>query len=148
MKCPFCNTPETKVIDKRVSEDLETNRRRRECLSCKRRFTTYERIEMGNMLVVKKDTTRERFDREKLKNGILKACEKRPIELKDIERVINDVESDIRSKDTDEITSSEIGKIVMNKLKKLDDVAYIRFASVYRQFADISSFEKEFKKLK
>ncbi|MCK5474211.1 MAG: transcriptional repressor NrdR [Candidatus Aenigmarchaeota archaeon] len=148
MKCPFCEAPETKVVDKRVSEDSETNRRRRECLACGRRFTTYERVEMGNFLVVKKDGTRERFNRDKILKGLIKACEKRPIEMNDIEKVVDEVERDIMTRDSHEIKSDEIGKIIMEKLKKLDDVAYIRFASVYRQFASISSFEKELEKLK
>ena len=148
MKCPFCEAPETKVVDKRVSEDSETNRRRRECLACGRRFTTYERVEMGNFLVVKKDGARERFNRDKILKGLIKACEKRPIEMNDIEKVVDEVERDIMTTDSHEIKSDEIGKIIMKKLKKLDDVAYIRFASVYRQFASISSFEKELEKLK
>ena len=148
MKCPFCEAPETKVVDKRVSEDSETNRRRRECLACGRRFTTYERVEMGNFLVVKKDGTRERFNRDKILKGLIKACEKRPIEMNDVEKVVDEVERDIMTRDSHEIKSDEIGKIIMEKLKKLDDVAYIRFASVYRQFASISSFEKELEKLK
>ncbi|MCK4551200.1 MAG: transcriptional repressor NrdR [Candidatus Aenigmarchaeota archaeon] len=148
MKCPFCEAPETKVVDKRVSEDFETNRRRRECLACGRRFTTYERVEMGNFLVIKKDGTRERFNRDKILKGLIKACEKRPIEMNDIEKVVDEVERDIMTRDSHEIKSDEIGKIIMKKLKKLDDVAYIRFASVYRQFASISSFEKELEKLK
>lgn len=148
MKCPFCEAPETKVVDKRVSEDSETNRRRRECLACGRRFTTYERVEMGNFLVVKKDGTRERFNRDKILKGLIKACEKRPIEMNDIEKVVDEVERDIMTTDSHEIKSNDIGKIIMKKLKKLDDVAYIRFASVYRQFASISSFEKELEKLK
>ncbi|NOR85046.1 transcriptional repressor NrdR [archaeon] len=148
MKCPFCDAFETKVIDKRISEDMQTNRRRRECTTCKRRFTTYERIETGNILVIKKDNTRERFDRKKILNGIIKACEKRPINLETIEKTVNEIERDILTKDGSEISSTEIGNIIMNKLKTLDDVAYIRFASVYRQFKDISSFEKELKKLK
>ena len=148
MKCPFCDAIETKVIDKRVSEDLQTNRRRRECLVCTRRFTTYERVETGNILVIKKDDTREKFKREKILNGILKACEKRPIDIEHIENIVNEIERDIMSKDGAEINSTKIGEIIMDKLKTLDEVAYIRFASVYRQFKDITSFEKELKKLK
>ncbi|MCK4968544.1 MAG: transcriptional repressor NrdR [Candidatus Aenigmarchaeota archaeon] len=148
MKCPFCDAIETKVIDKRVSEDLQTNRRRRECLICSRRFTTYERVETGNILVIKKDGTRERFNREKILKGIIKSCEKRPIDLEKIEMIVNEIERDILSKDGAEINSTEIGELIMDKLKNLDDVAYIRFASVYRRFKDITSFEKELKKLK
>lgn len=148
MKCPYCDHPDTKVLDSRDSEDNETTRRRRECLSCGKRFTTYERVEMIDLVVVKKDGRREKFDRKKLLNGISKACEKRPISLEAIEKLVNDIEIELRNMDSVEINSEIIGGLVMEKLKGLDHIAYIRFASVYRSFADISSFEKELKMLK
>lgn len=147
MKCPFCSNTETKVLDKRETEDLEVTRRRRECLKCKKRFTTYERIENIDLFVVKKDDRRENFSREKLKNGILKACEKRPISMDDIEQTLNSIEAELKAKNKKEIRSKEIGELLMRKLKKLDKVAYIRFASVYREFHDLSSFKEELSKL-
>jgi len=148
MKCPYCNSENNKVVDKRETPDLKNTRRRRECLKCKKRFTTYERVEQVELYVIKKDERRELFDREKLKSGIIKACQKRPISHESIENVINQIELMLRKKRKIEITAEEIGEIVMKKLKKLDKVAYIRFASVYRDFQDISSFEKELKSLK
>ena len=148
MICPYCSSPSNKVMDKRETPDLKSTRRRRECLKCHKRFTTYERIEQIDLFVVKKDKRREPFDREKLKSGIVKACQKRPISHDSIENILNDIESKIRKKNKTEITSNEIGEMVMKKLKKLDKVAYIRFASVYREFEDIKSFEKELKFLK
>lgn len=148
MKCPYCNSQDTKVVDKRETPDLSSTRRRRECLKCKKRFTTYERIEQINLFVIKKDQRREPFDKEKLRAGIVKACQKRPISHESIEKVLNEIELMLRKKKKTEIASKEIGEIVMKKLKKLDKVAYIRFASVYREFEDISSFEKELKSLK
>ncbi len=148
MKCPYCPSKETKVLDSReTGENEEFTRRRRECLKCKRRFTTYERAELGDLVVVKKNGTRERFDREKLKRGLLKACEKRPISLEKIENAVDKIETELRDKDNHEIQSTTIGGIVMRKLKQLDHVAYIRFASVYREFADLASFQDELKKL-
>jgi len=138
---------ELKVIDKRESDE-KSIRRRRECLKCGKRFTTYERIESADLVVVKKDGRRERFDRNKLKSGILKACEKRPVTNETMEKITNEVETDLRNQDDVEIPSKRIGHLVMRKLKKLDKVAYIRFASVYRDFQCVESFEKEVKILK
>lgn len=147
MKCPFCGNTETKVLDKRETGDLEVTRRRRECLKCRKRFTTYERIETIGLFVVKKDGRREQFNLEKLKNGILKACEKRPISMEKIEQTVYSIEAELKAKNKKEIQSKEIGELIMKKLKKLDKVAYIRFASVYREFQDLSSFKEELSKL-
>ena len=147
MKCPFCGNDETKVLDKRETEDLEVTRRRRECLKCKKRFTTYERIETIDLFVVKKNGDREHFNIEKIKNGIIKACEKRPISIEEVEKTISNIEAELKEKNKKEILSKEIGELVMRKLKKLDKVAYIRFASVYRDFQDLSSFKEELSKL-
>ena len=147
MKCPYCNYEETQVIDTRETENLETTRRRRECLKCNKRFTTYERVEEAEIIVVKKDGKRERFERQKLTNGILKACEKRNIPLDKIEKLVDDVESDLRKRDSVEVESKVIGEIAMKKLKTLDKVAYVRFASVYREFEDLDRFEEELEKL-
>ena len=147
MKCPYCNYEETQVIDTRETENLETTRRRRECLKCNKRFTTYERVEEAEIIVVKKDGKRERFERQKLMNGILKACEKRSIPLEKIEKLVDDVESDLRKRDSVEVESKVIGELTMKKLKSLDKVAYIRFASVYKEFEDIEKFEEELEKL-
>ncbi len=148
MKCPFCSHAETKVLDSRESED-DLNRRRRECEKCGKRFTTYERIELPSLLVIKKDGNREQFDREKVRRGMLHACEKRPIAHEAIEKVAAEIEAEIRQKHEDdhEVKSSEIGQAVMRKLKALDEVAYIRFASVYKRFTDVESFKKEIDKL-
>ena len=147
MKCPYCNYEETQVIDTRETENLEVTRRRRECLKCNKRFTTYERVEEADIIVVKKDGKRERFERKKLMGGILKACEKRNIPLEKIEKLVDDVESDLRKRDSVEVESKVIGEIAMKKLKTLDKVAYIRFASVYREFEDLDRFEEELEKL-
>ena len=147
MKCPYCNYEETQVIDTRETENLEATRRRRECLKCNKRFTTYERVEEADIIVVKKDGRRERFERKKLLDGILKACEKRDISLEKIERLVDEVESDLRKRDSVEVNSKVIGEIVMKKLKTLDKIAYIRFASVYKEFEDIEKFEEELEKL-
>ena len=147
MKCPYCNYEETQVIDTRETENLEATRRRRECLKCSKRFTTYERIEEADIIVVKKDGRRERFVRQKLLNGILKACEKRPISLEKIEKLVDDIESDLRKRDSVEVESKAIGEIVIKKLKSLDKIAYIRFASVYREFEDLERFGEELEKL-
>lgn len=146
MKCPYCSKGETKVVDSRLSSD-NSLRRRRECLSCEKRFTTYERIERTPLLVIKKDGTREQFNKDKIKNGFLRACEKRPISLEDIEKVVDKIENDIFEKEQGEVSSKKIGEHIMRQLKKLDKVAYIRFASVYREFTDLESFEKELKGL-
>lgn len=147
MKCPYCKSSETKVVDKRDAEDSVVIRRRRECLKCGKRFTTYERVELADIRVIKKDGRRELFDRNKLLRGILKACEKRPISDDSIRNLADEIEAKLRRKEKTEIESKVIGELVTEKLKNLDKVAYIRFASVYRQFKDIGSFEQELKKL-
>ncbi len=148
MRCPYCSHLDTKVLDSRdTGENEDVTRRRRECQKCEKRFTTYERVEMVDLFVIKKDGKREMFDREKVRRGIMKACEKRDIDLDKIEKVIDDVETELRKKDSTEFMSKEVGKVVMKNLKKIDNVAYIRFASVYREFTDIESFEEELKKL-
>lgn len=146
MKCMYCSHSETKVIDSRESEDI--TRRRRECLKCKKRFTTYERAEPLQIYIIKKDNSRESFNREKLKKGILKACEKRPISIEKIENIVNKIESKLRTFDVNEVQSKALGEEVAKHLKQLDKVAYIRFASVYREFADIEDFKKEIQGLK
>ncbi len=147
MRCLFCGHLESKVIDSRSTEEGTTIRRRRECLECGKRFTTYEKIETIPMIVVKKDGTRETFDREKVLTGILRACEKRPVTLSDIEKLIDDIESKLYNMLEREVTSERIGEMVMERLKDLDDIAYVRFASVYRQFKDINSFMDELAKI-
>ena len=147
MMCPFCKAPDTKVIDSRRNEDFSV-RRRRECVKCKKRFTTYEKIETSPILVVKKDSTREPFSKEKLRKGILYSCIKRPISSKIIDKLVDEVEKEISLRDDPEIKSIEIGELVLKKLKKIDDVAYIRFASVYREFKEIESFNAEVEKIK
>ena len=134
MKCHYCNYEETQVIDTRETENLEATRRRRGCLKCNKRFTTYERVEEADIIVVKKGGRRERFERKKLMDGILKACEKRNMPLDKIEKLVDEVESDLRKRDSVEVESKVIGELAMKKLKTLDKVAYIRFASVYREF--------------
>ena len=145
MKCTFCSHSETKVIDSRESEDL--TRRRRECLKCEKRFTTYERVETVQTYVIKKDGSRELFDREKLSKGLLKACEKRPIPIEKIESIINKIESKIKSSDNNEVSTKQLGEEIIKHLKGLDKVAYIRFASVYREFTDVEDFKKEIQQL-
>lgn len=147
MICPFCANEATKVVDKREGDSGKTTRRRRECQKCGRRFTTFERAETLDLLVVKKDGKREIFDRGKLRGGIIKSCEKRPVSAESIEKVIDEIEADLRKSAASEVPSKVIGEQVTKKLKKLDKIAYIRFASVYRQFADISDFENELAKL-
>jgi transcriptional repressor NrdR len=139
MKCPFCKRGETKVLESRESED--SLRRRRECVKCAKRFTTYERVETTNILVVKRSGDREQFNREKLHNGVLRACEKRPVSSAQIEQLLDEVEEECKKSRTGEVTSTRIGEIIMQKLKKLDKVAYIRFASVYLDFKDPEDFE-------
>ena len=146
MQCPYCNYKESKVIDSRHT-DIESIRRRRECQSCKKRFTTYEKIELIPIMVVKKDNSRESFDRNKIKNGILKSSEKRPVSMEQIEDIIMYIENDINRKGISEIQSDTIGEMVMDKLKDVDEVAYVRFASVYRQFKDINTFVNELKNI-
>ena len=148
MRCPYCSFPETKVIDSREGEDLDVVRRRRECEKCEKRFTTYERAELAELIVIKKDGRREQFNRDKLKAGIVKACEKRPIGMDKIEEIVESIERELRNMDTIEVPSFVIGEMVMKRLRKLDEVAYIRFASVYRAFKDLDSFEKELERLK
>lgn len=147
MKCPFCAFLEDKVIDSRLSQDGSTTRRRRECLQCGKRFTTYERVEEALPLVIKKDGTREQFDRGKILSGLLKACEKRPVSMDDIEKTVDRLEMKFLDSGEREIPSARIGEAVMEELKGLDEVAYVRFASVYREFRDINEFMTELKDL-
>lgn len=147
MKCPYCGYEESKVIDSRPTDEGERIRRRRECISCGKRFTTYEVIESVPVIVVKKDKSREVFDRNKLFNGLLRACEKRPVPLETIEHVVSDIESKLQNSLDREVTSSYIGQLAMDSLKQIDEVAYVRFASVYRQFKDINTFMDELAKL-
>ena len=147
MRCPFCGCEESKVIDSRPTDEGERIRRRRECISCQKRFTTYEIIESVPVIVVKKDKSREVFDRNKLFNGMLRACEKRPVSLDSIESAVNEIEATLQNSLDREVTSVRIGELAMDKLKAVDEVAYIRFASVYRQFKDINTFMSELSKL-
>ncbi len=147
MKCPFCGYEESKVIDSRPTDEGEKIRRRRECVACGKRFTTYEIIETVPIVVVKKDKSRQAFDRVKLFNGMLRACEKRPVSIDQIEKVVSEIETDLQNSLDREVTSVHIGELVMEKLKGLDEVAYVRFASVYRQFKDINTFMDELTKL-
>lgn len=147
MKCPYCEYFESKVIDSRPTDEGQTIRRRRECIKCGKRFTTYEKIEEVPIIIVKKGGNRQVYDRNKLLNGILKACEKRPVSIGTIERIVDDIERNLSNTLEKEITSVEIGEMVMNKLKNVDEVAYVRFASVYRQFKDVNSFMEELKKI-
>lgn len=146
MKCPFCKAIEDKVIDSRMSGEGQSIRRRRECLSCGKRFTTYEYVEDAPLMVVKRDGTRKRFDRDKIKTGIIKACEKRPVSMDQIELIVDEIEREIQKKSDKEVKTTLIGNLVMEKLYALDEVAYVRFASVYRRFKDVSHFMKELKK--
>lgn len=148
MKCPFCGSAVNKVVDKRDTSDEKTIRRRRECESCNKRFTTYETVEIVGPTVVKKDGRRERFDKEKVRAAIIKPCEKLAISREEIDKLVDEVENEIINSSESEIETKKIGRLIMKKLKKLDHVAYIRFACVYRQFEDIDSFEKELEKLK
>jgi transcriptional repressor NrdR len=147
MKCPFCGHLGDKVVDSRESKEGEVIRRRRECLDCGRRFTSYERIDEIPYMVIKKDGTRERFERQKLVGGLLKACEKRPVSTAAIERVADKVESALQDRPEKEMSTDEVGRMVMDELRRLDKVAYVRFASVYRQFRDIGEFMSELKDL-
>ncbi|MEE0945663.1 MAG: transcriptional regulator NrdR [Acutalibacteraceae bacterium] len=147
MKCPYCSFEESKVVDSRPTDEGEKIRRRRECLKCAKRFTTYELVESLPIIVIKKDKSREPFKREKLLNGLLRACEKRPVTLGALETLIDEIELSIQNSLDREVTSVHIGEMVMEKLKFVDEVAYVRFASVYRRFDDISSFMEELKKL-
>lgn len=147
MKCPFCENPDTKVIDSRPTEEGHAIRRRRECDNCNKRFTTYEKVEEMLLMVVKKDGRREVFDRSKILNGIIKACEKRPVPMLEIEKVVNEIERGLNNLMEKEVQSEFIGELIMEQLKKLDEVAYVRFASVYRQFTDVNTFVSEIEKL-
>ncbi|MCI6731937.1 MAG: transcriptional regulator NrdR [Lachnospiraceae bacterium] len=147
MKCPYCGTDNTKVIDSRPSDENSVIRRRRQCDSCGRRFTTYEKVETIPLMVIKKDNNREPFDRSKIESGIIRACHKRPVSTEAINDAVNLIESQIFTIEVKEIQSSLIGEMVMEQLKKLDEVAYVRFASVYREFRDVNSFLAELEKL-
>ena len=147
MKCPYCGFIESRVIDSRMSKEMDAIRRRRECLKCSKRFTTAEMMEDGLPLVVKKDGRREVFDRAKILNGLKKACEKRPVGITDLEKTVSRIEYELTDRGEKEVTSTEIGRVVMDELKALDEVAYVRFASVYRQFKDITEFMEELKDL-
>jgi len=147
MKCPFCNHPDSKVIDSREGRKGLSIRRRRECISCRRRFTTYEKFEEIPYMVVKKDGSRQPFDGQKLLRGLLKACEKRPIPVLELEKIVEEIENRVQKKPDKEIKASEIGHYVMEKLKALDKVAYVRFASVYREFKDVMEFKQELETL-
>lgn len=147
MKCPYCSTEDSKVIDSRPTDEGERIRRRRECLNCAKRFTTYEIIESLPIIVIKKDKSRETFDRDKLLNGILRACDKRQISINTLDNMIDEIEATIQNSLDREVTSVKIGELVMEKLKDIDEVAYVRFASVYRQFKDITTFMEELNKL-
>lgn len=147
MKCPFCGYTESKVIDSRPAEEGSTIRRRRECLACGKRFTTYEIIERMPLVVVKRDGSRQSFDRVKVINGLVRACEKRPVALGQLEQIADEIEAELQGALEREISTAEIGELVMVRLKDLDEVAYVRFASVYRQFKDINTFMEELTKL-
>ena len=147
MRCPFCANPESKVVDSRPADEGASIRRRRECLACHKRFTTYEMMESLPLMVVKKDGSRQSFDRNKVLSGLIRACEKRPVSFDTLEGIVNEVEQALQNELKQEISSAEIGELVMDKLKKVDQVAYVRFASVYRQFKDIDTFMKELNKL-
>ena len=148
MKCPYCGYSESKVIDSRPTDEGERIRRRRECLNCAKRFTTYEVIETVPVVVVKKDKSSEAFDRNKLLNGLLRACEKRPVPLETLERIVDEIETLLQNSLDREVPSTLIGTYAMDKLKKVDEVAYVRFASVYREFKDINTFMDELNKIK
>lgn len=143
MKCPFCGFEESKVIDSRPADENASIRRRRECFECKKRFTTYEIVERSPLVVVKRDGSRQSFDKMKLINGMLRACEKRPVKLEQIENIAEDIEQELHSRLERETSSEDIGEMVMNRLKDIDEVAYVRFASVYRSFKDINTFMSE-----
>ena len=146
MKCPFCDSDDTYVVETRETRD-DVTRRRRECVKCKKRFTTYERVELSPLVVIKKNGVRATFDRQKVKMGILKSCEKRPVSLEDIDNITSEIDSLIKNKETTDIHSSYIGRMVMSRLKKLDKVSYIRFASVYKDFKDPEEFQEALDKL-
>ena len=147
MKCPYCGYQESKVVDSRHSDDGLNIRRRRECLQCQKRFTTYETVESLPIVVIKRDSSRQQFDRNKILNGMLRACEKRPVPLAELEKAADEIEQAIQNSLDREISTEKIGELVMERLKPLDEVAYVRFASVYRQFKDIDSFMRELNKI-
>ena len=147
MKCPYCEYLDSKVIDSRPTDEGQAIRRRRECIKCGKRFTTYEKIEEIPIMVVKKDGNRQSYNRNKLLNGIIKSCEKRPVSINTIEAIVDDIEKNLSNSLEKEVTSIEIGEMVMNKLKDVDEVSYVRFASVYRQFKDLNTFMEELKKI-
>lgn len=147
MKCPFCENENTKVIDSRPTEEGHAIRRRRECEACGKRFTTYEKVEEAIIMVIKKDGRRETFDRNKVFNGIVKACEKRPVPMAEVERMVMEIERSVNNMMLSEIESNVVGELIMDQLKAVDQVAYVRFASVYRQFTDVNTFVKEIEKL-
>lgn len=147
MKCPYCGTEAIKVIDSRPSEENNAIRRRRQCEQCEKRFTTYETIENAPLIVIKKDETREPYSREKLQSGLLRSCHKRPVPMKEIDRMVNDIENTLYNSMKKEVESHYVGELVMEKLKDVDEVAYVRFASIYREFRDINTFMNELKKI-
>ncbi|MBR5240025.1 MAG: transcriptional repressor NrdR [Clostridia bacterium] len=147
MKCPYCGFAESKVIDSRRLEETNSIKRRRECLACEKRFSTYERVELAPLVVIKKNGDREQFDRQKLLRGIMHACEKRPVSIDMMEKLVSEVETTLNNELMQEVESERIGELVMDKLKEVDEVAYVRFASVYRQFRDINTFMEELQKL-
>lgn len=147
MKCPFCSFADSKVIDSRPADDGSSIRRRRECLACQKRFTTYETVERLPLVVIKRDGSRQSFDRMKVLNGMIRACEKRPVALQELERIADDIEHELQGALEREISTTEIGEMVMERLKDLDEVSYVRFASVYRSFKDINTFMEELTKL-
>ena len=147
MKCPFCGHPESKVIDSRPADENASIRRRRECLACGKRFTTYETVESLPIVVIKKDGSRQSFDRQKVLRGMIRACEKRPVSLAELERIADEIEQELQNSMEREIRTADVGEKVMDRLRKVDQVAYVRFASVYRQFKDIDTFMAELNKL-
>jgi transcriptional repressor NrdR len=147
MKCPFCENQDTKVIDSRPTEDGHSIRRRRECDACGKRFTTYEKVEQMILMVIKKDGSREAFDRNKIMNGIIRSCEKRPVPIAEMEKIVDEIERGLNNMMEKEVESTFIGELIMESLRKLDEVAYVRFASVYRQFTDVNTFVAEIEKL-
>lgn len=147
MKCPFCAYEDSKVIDSRPTDENQTIRRRRECIYCKKRFTTYEKIEKVPIVIVKKDGTRQTFDRNKILNGMIRACEKRPVSIQTLENAVDNIEKQIYNTLDREIKSDLVGELVMDELKEIDEISYVRFASVYRQFKDINSFMEELKNI-
>ena len=147
MRCPYCANPESKVVDSRPSDEGNSIRRRRECLVCHKRFTTYETVECLPLVVIKRDGSRQSFDKSKLLNGMIRACEKRPVPFQTLESIANEIEQTLQNQMDREVTSTRIGELVMERLKQVDEVAYVRFASVYRQFKDIGTFMAELSKL-